>query len=121
MSDINYRQQWAEGEIEAGTLLDAIDALAQRCASLEAASVMPGFLANPIIDTLRAEVADLKARLLEAERGNEELVRLRAETRDLRALIAECAEYLNTNNLTSICHGSILHRKMMEAATEPKP
>ncbi|SFQ46854.1 hypothetical protein SAMN05216229_12364 [Geopseudomonas sagittaria] len=34
-------------------------------------------------DTLRAEVADLKARLLEAERGNEELVRLRAENREL--------------------------------------
>lgn len=27
MKDINYRQQWADGEIEAGTLLDAIDEL----------------------------------------------------------------------------------------------
>lgn len=27
MSEVNYRQQWAEGEIEAGTLLDAIDTL----------------------------------------------------------------------------------------------
>lgn len=27
MNDINYRQQWADGEIEAGTLLDAIDEL----------------------------------------------------------------------------------------------
>lgn len=32
---VNYRQQWADGEIEAGTLLDAIDALAQRCRELE--------------------------------------------------------------------------------------
>lgn len=40
----------------------------------------------------------------------------------LRALLAECAEYLNTNNLTSIGHGSILHRKMIEAAAmEPAP
>ena len=42
----NYRQQWAEGEIEAGTLLDAIDALhaeaeALRVALLEIASVNP--------------------------------------------------------------------------------
>lgn len=36
------------------------DALAQRCRALEAASVMPGFLANPIIDALRAEVERLR-------------------------------------------------------------
>ncbi len=28
------------------------------------------------------------------------------------ALFSECDEYLNTNDLTSISHGSILHRKM---------
>lgn len=142
MSEINYRRQWAEGEIEAGTLLDAIDALAQRCRELETErDDLVGMVRTARLerdtraracldatnerDTLRAEVddltaalheserradnagrnatafedrmgdlqveggklrdeiADLKARLLEAERGNEELVRLRAEKREL--------------------------------------
>jgi len=33
---------------------------------------------------------------------------------DLLALLIECDEYLNINNLTSIGHGSILHRKMKD-------
>lgn len=41
---------------------------------------------------LPAEVADLKARLLEAERGNEELVRLREDTRVLRIALDRIAE-----------------------------
>lgn len=40
---------------------------------------------NRVIDQLHAEVADLKARLLEAERGAEALVRLRAEKRELES------------------------------------
>ncbi len=40
---------------------------------------------------------------------------LESERDRLLALIAECDTYLNTNNLTSIGHGSILHRKMKEA------
>ena len=32
----NYRQQWAEGEIEAGTLLDAIDTLHAEAEALRA-------------------------------------------------------------------------------------
>lgn len=35
MNDINYRQQWADGEIEAGTLLDAIDELRTRLERVE--------------------------------------------------------------------------------------
>ncbi|CAD5376770.1 hypothetical protein OF001_U170067 [Pseudomonas sp. OF001] len=45
---------------------------------------------------------------------------LRAEVERLRALLAECANYLNTNELTSISHGSILHRKMIDAAMEAR-
>lgn len=33
-NEVNYRQQWAEGEIEAGTLLDAIDTLEAECERL---------------------------------------------------------------------------------------
>lgn len=47
-------------------------------------------------DALRAEVADLKARLLEAERGNEELVRLRAESREHAAEIERVAGQRNS-------------------------
>lgn len=43
---------------------------------------------------------------------------LRAEVERMRALLAECADYLNTNELTSIGHGSILHQKMIDAAME---
>lgn len=39
-----------------------------------------------------SQIADLKARLLEAERGNEELVRLRADTRVLRIALDRIAE-----------------------------
>lgn len=34
-SEVNYRQQWAEGEIEAGTLLDAIDELRAQLAAIQ--------------------------------------------------------------------------------------
>ena len=34
-SEVNYRQQWAEGEIEAGTLLDAIDDLRAQLAAIQ--------------------------------------------------------------------------------------
>ncbi|WP_288080326.1 hypothetical protein [Pseudomonas sp.] len=78
------------------------DALAQRCRELEDERAdlwktvdsyekhSSGIHALAEIERLRAEVerliadnADLKAQLLEAERGAEELVRLRAEMRDL--------------------------------------
>lgn len=49
------------------------DALAQRCRELEAASIMPGFLANPIIDTLRARVERFKNGLGIAQRHRDEL------------------------------------------------
>lgn len=38
-----------------------------------------------------------------------------AERDRLRALIAECAEYLNTDRETTIGSGSILHRQMIAA------
>jgi hypothetical protein len=44
-----------------------------------------------------------------------EIERLRAEAEALRALCAEANKYLDTNNLTSIGHGSILHRKFSDA------
>lgn len=63
------------------------DAMAQRCRELEADAEQVGAVAlnkNAECIALRADVADLKARLLEAERGAEELVRVRAENRELR-------------------------------------
>jgi len=44
-----------------------------------------------------------------------ERLKFRADALAMRDLLAECAEYLDTNDLTSICHGSLLHRKMREA------
>ena len=73
MSEINYRQQWADGEIEAGTLLDAIDAMAQRCRELEAenADLQAGIMAASHFAegsyTLRAEVERLQAKLQRIE------------------------------------------------------
>lgn len=75
------------------TLADDYDALAQRCRELEAERAEQWTLrrdaeadrdtGRAVAAELRAEVADLKARLPEAERGAEELVRLRAENREL--------------------------------------
>ena len=70
MSEINYRQQWGGGEIEAGTLLDAIDALAQRCREMEhmlkhARMDADAHYADAL--TLRAEVEQLQARLRRIE------------------------------------------------------
>ena len=45
-----------------------------------------------------------------------ERLKFRSDALALRELVAECAEYLSHNEMTSICHGSILHRKMMEAS-----
>lgn len=54
---------------------------------------------NRVIDQQRAEVADLKARLLEAERGNEELVRLRAEKRECERLLRDvCSDLARHEN-----------------------
>ena len=43
---------------------------------------------------------------------------LKAEREKLRKLAAECADYLDTNDMTSISHGSILHRKLLDAAMQ---
>ena len=37
--------------------------------------------------------------------------KLKAENKKLKAILKEAGEYLDTNELTSIGHGSILHRK----------
>lgn len=84
--------------------------------------------AERVIDHLRAEVEmlrrDRRACLEEFKalrRSADEAEReLRAEVESLRSLLAECADYLNTNELTSIGHGSILHRKMIDAAMVAK-
>jgi hypothetical protein len=123
------------------------DAMAQRCAELEhSLAVKEEFYQDALHshvslaaqrDALRAEVdryraawdlwhektewvqqaiteGALPARYLGMHRADI----LRAEIERLRALLAECAGYLNTNELTSIGHGSILHRKMIDAAME---
>ena len=96
-------------------------------------------------DTLRAEVEALQAKLRRIESMAEcgsvqswlslpdedkakwfglhveqdfERLKFRSDALALRELVAECAEYLNFNELTSIGHGSILHRKMIDAAME---
>lgn len=72
-------------------------------------------------NTLRAELDKLRRWEKEVRENSPLLIRLdsaEAERDVLRGLLAECAEYLNTNSLTSIGHGSILHRKMIDAAME---
>lgn len=96
MSDVKkWRATEKPGDGAVVVVVDATDydALAQRCRELErdrddcveARLHYAGLFGEAVgeRDTLRAEVADLKARLLEAERGNEELVRLRAERREM--------------------------------------
>lgn len=72
---------------------------------------------------LRAEIADLKAALLEAERGNEELVRLSAERRTLRvalARIADRAEAFVSDDASMKPHSAgavaMIARKALEAS-----
>ena len=74
---------------------------AHRCRELEHSNGM-----------LRIDLTNSDERRAQAERKSDAL---RAEVEALRGLIRECADYLNHNELTSIGHGSILHRKMMEA------
>ena len=49
--------------------------------------------------------------LLEAA---DELTDMAAERDEMLALIVECNNYLNTNEITSICSTSILHKKMAD-------
>jgi hypothetical protein len=42
----------------------------------------------------------------------EELTDLAAEREEMIALLVECNTYLDTNDLTSICSTSILHKKI---------
>lgn len=60
-------------------------------------------------DTLRTDVAFLKARVLEAERAAEELVRLRAENRELlkSARRYEHVRRLNPNQFGNLCQQNI--------------
>lgn len=57
---MNYRKEWAEGEIEAGTLLDAIDELRERVTECESSAVAKELIAA------RAELGELNARIQEA-------------------------------------------------------
>ena len=47
-----------------------------------------------------------------------EAMRLEDEIEKLKALISEASEYLDTNSMTSIGHGSVLHRKFKDVATK---
>lgn len=40
----------------------------------------------------------------------------RDQVAELKALLKEAADYLDTHKETSICHGSILHRKFKAAS-----
>lgn len=94
------------------------DAMAQRCRELEADLAEQAARleeASKQRDFLDKQQSDECVRREKAEAGHDIL---RAEIERLRALLAECAGYLNTNELTSIGHGSILHRKMIDAAME---
>lgn len=108
------------------------DALAQQCRELQedrqrTADELVAFVHGEHSavcaerDTLRTELDQLRRWEKEVRENSPLLIRLdsaEAERDALRGLLAECAEYLNTNNLTSIGHGSILHRKMIDAAME---
>lgn len=44
---------------------------------------------------------------------------LEGELRKLRALVKEASDYLDTNRLTNIAHGSILHQKLKAETVRP--
>lgn len=66
--------------------------------------------ANAALSSVTAERDRLEQAL-----GDKALCAAYAERQKLRALIAECAEYLNTDRETTIGSGSILHRQMIAA------
>lgn len=55
---------------------------------------------------------------IETERLAVDWSKAMAECEKLRKLATECADYLDTNDMTSISHGSILHRKLLDAARQ---
>ena len=126
---VNYRQQWADGEIEAGTLLDAIDYLqyanfqlaqkfgvahaeveALRVALLEIASANPAergieWAKSYASDGLKGAGSELYARWLdtfkEAEAPRAENARLRAVLEQSRDLIVEMSTHCNATALVA--------------------
>lgn len=51
----------------------------------------------------------------EIERQSKQIESLQAENKDLKSILKEADDYLNTNNLTSIGNGSVLHNKFKGA------
>lgn len=66
---------------------------------------------------LAEQERDHKNDLIAAELERDQL---RAEVEALRELAAECADYLDYNSMTNIASGSILHRKLRDAAMAAK-
>lgn len=60
---------------------------------------------------------DLETYLIIAQTERDQL---HAEVEALRELAAECADYLDYNSMTNIASGSILHRKLRDAAIAAK-
>lgn len=72
-------------------------------------------------DQLRAELDELALKFAASDYSYDQSTeQLRAEVEALRMLAAECNDYLSFNELTNIAHGSILHRKLADAAMAAK-
>jgi hypothetical protein len=72
-----------------------------------------------IIETILTDGCNVDPTPIDMEHWStthDRLMSIMREVEALRALCAEANKYLDTNNLTSIGHGSILHRKFSDAA-----
>ena len=72
-----------------------------------------GYVTGIIAEAIQDDVAMAYHRCAEYKK---ELAALQAECDRLRKLVTECADYLDTNDMTSIGHGSVLHRKLLDDA-----
>ncbi len=58
---------------------------------------------------------EIAEELLKAIKSRKKSMEQVEEIKMLKALIKEASDYLDTNELTTICHSSILHKKFKEA------
>lgn len=114
MSD-NARLQARIAELEG-----QLAALSQQPAEAEGGRIANGFVILDGMAFSKDEILTQRVELCDAldiaEKLTAERDQLRAEIEGLRLLAAECDEYLRTDRETTIGSGSILHRRLTEAA-----
>lgn len=67
---------------------------------------------NEVIEGLLCEIRCLKVQV--CDRGNS-FQKSQEKVKSLRSVIKEASDYLDTNKMTNIMHGSVLHQQFKDA------